>query len=149
VDVTAIARELVQECRVAAPDREAITTVADGLHCTADPRLFRFVLGNLISNAWKYAGKQPVTRIEIGRSERDGAPMLFVRDNGIGFDPADAARLFAPFERLRNAKGFPGTGIGLAIVHKIVERHGGRVEADSRPGEGATFYVALPGCTWA
>lgn len=144
VDVSALAADVVGELRAAQPQRDVAIKIAPALELTADPRLARVMLTNVLGNAWKYTGHQSSARIEVGRVVRNGVSSVFVRDNGIGFDPKDAARVFAPFERLRNAGEFSGSGIGLAIVHKIVERHGGRVEAESRPGEGATFYVTLP-----
>lgn len=147
LDVSVITQDIVTELRATTPGRDVSVTIEAGLTCTADPRLFRALLMNVLSNAWKYTSKEPYPRIEIGRGDRAGVPALFVRDNGIGFDPKDATKLFAPFERLKNALELPGTGIGLAIVHKIAQRHGGRVDAESRLGEGATFYVTLPDVT--
>jgi PAS domain S-box-containing protein len=147
VDVTALATEIVGDLRTSSPSRNVTVTIAPDLKAPADPRLFRALLTNLVQNAWKYTGQKPNAEIEIGRAVRAGSPALFVRDNGIGFDPKDAPRVFAPFERLKNAIELPGTGIGLSIVQKIAERHGARVEADSKLGEGATFYVTFPGLT--
>jgi len=149
VDVTAVAHDVLGELRASTPEREVAVTVAPGIACTADSRLFRVALSNLIGNAWKYTTRQSQPRVEIGVAERDGAPALFVRDNGIGFAPEEAVKLFAPFERGKNAAELPGTGIGLAIVQKIVERHGGTIGADAAVGSGATFYVTLPGCSWS
>ena len=123
-------------------------TIEPGLRVRVDADLFRSSLANLIGNAWKYAGQEAVTRIEIGRLVDGDERALFVRDNGIGFDMADAARLFVPFERLDNARTFAGTGVGLAIVQRTAERHGGRVDAHSRPGDGATFRLFLPAARW-
>jgi PAS domain S-box-containing protein len=141
IDVSAMCAEIVGELRGASPPREATITIAPALRCAADPALFRVVLTNLIGNAWKYTALRPATTLEIGIA--DGA--LAIRDNGIGFDMADHAHLFAPFERLPNAVDFAGTGIGLATVQRIVERHGGTVSATGALDEGATFRVTLPG----
>ncbi|HEY4176986.1 MAG TPA: ATP-binding protein [Kofleriaceae bacterium] len=139
LDVTALATELVAEQRTLHPDRTVAVTIAPGLRVTADPPLFRLALTNLISNAWKYTGKATAPTVDIGAA--DGR--LYVRDNGIGFDTDEAAKLFTPFTRLRGAAGFTGTGIGLATVSAIIQRHGGCVAADGKVGEGATFYVTL------
>jgi PAS domain S-box-containing protein len=144
VDLSALAAEIVAELRAAEPARPAEITIEPGLRCRGDLDLLRSALANLIGNAWKYAARAPVTRIAI---VRDGGALI-VRDNGIGFAMDDAARLFAPFERLDNARDFAGHGVGLAIVQRIALRHGGRVEAHSQPGEGATFRIALPAARW-
>jgi PAS domain S-box-containing protein len=111
----------------------------------ADVRLLRHVLGNLLDNAWKFSGRKPVRRIEVGQLPVDG-PLVtcFVRDEGAGFDPARMERLFSPFHRLHSDSEFEGTGIGLALVRKIIERHGGTVWAQAEPDAGATFYFTLP-----
>ena len=141
LDVSALCTEIVADLRGAPPQREAAVVIAPGIHCTADPALLRVALTNLLGNAWKYTSTRPAAAIEIATA--DGA--LVIRDNGIGFDMADYARLFAPFERLGNAKDFTGTGIGLATVRRIIERHGGRISATAALDQGATFSVTLPG----
>jgi light-regulated signal transduction histidine kinase (bacteriophytochrome) len=118
--------------------------IAPNLHASADPHLIRTVLENLLGNACKFASKRPVARVEFGAMEREGATVYFVRDNGAGFDMAYAQKLFSPFERLHGPSEFPGSGIGLATVQRIIQRHGGVVSAESRPNEGATFYFTLP-----
>jgi light-regulated signal transduction histidine kinase (bacteriophytochrome) len=103
----------------------------------------QIVLENLIGNAWKFTAAKSDGVIQFGASERDGVPTYFVRDNGAGFDMAYAGRLFTPFQRLHSNAEFPGTGIGLATVHRIIERHGGRVWAEGAVGQGATFFWTL------
>ena len=117
--------------------------IAPGLVAHADATLLRPVLENLLGNAWKFTGKQPSARIEFGATTRDGEPCFFVRDNGAGFDMAYAGKLFGAFQRLHRPADFPGTGIGLATVQRIIHRHGGRVWAESKVGHGATFYYTL------
>ena len=119
-------------------------TLEPGLEAEGDPRLLRVALENLFSNALKFTGRTPHTRIEFGVTHEDGAVAYFIRDNGAGFDMAYADRLFVPFQRLHNAADYPGTGVGLATVQRIVQRHGGKVWAQSALGKGATFYFTLP-----
>jgi PAS domain S-box-containing protein len=111
----------------------------------ADRSLLRQVVQNLLENALKYSRSQPVARLEIGSLEKDHQPVFFVKDNGVGFDMQFADRLFSPFQRLHNQDEFEGTGIGLAIVHRILQRHGGRIWAEAAPGQGAAFYFTLDG----
>ena len=145
VDLSAMARAVCEELAAAQPERAVTTVIEDGLDVMADPRLMRQVLENLLGNAWKFSSKQPAARVEFGaQAGRDGRVYL-VKDNGAGFDPAYADRLFGVFQRLHAMTDFPGTGVGLAIVDRIVKRHGGRVWAESAVGQGATFYFTLGG----
>jgi PAS domain S-box-containing protein len=125
-------------------ERVAEWNIQEGVRADVDPSLARVVIDNLIGNAWKFTSKVPVTRIAFGETERDGARAFFVRDNGAGFDMAYANKLFAPFQRLHTTREFEGTGIGLATVHRIVRRHGGRITAEGVVGAGATFCFSLP-----
>lgn len=140
IDVSAMALEIVADLRASSGQRAAVITIEPELRARADRALFRVVLSNLIGNAWKYTQKRPEAHIEIGAMPGG----IFVRDDGIGFDMTEQAELFEPFRRLTNASGFAGTGIGLATVHRILARHGGSVTAESKLGEGATFFVRLP-----
>jgi signal transduction histidine kinase len=118
--------------------------IAPGLVAHGDARLLQLVLENLLGNAVKFSSKRPVSRIEFGRTLRDGAAAFFVRDNGAGFDSVAAPKLFGAFQRFHTTAEFPGTGIGLATVQRIIHRHGGRIDAESSPDQGATFYFTLP-----
>jgi PAS domain S-box-containing protein len=130
--------------RCAAPDRQVSFTIQEGIFGQADHGLIRTVLQNLLENAWKFSSGQDETHIEFGSVPIAGADLCcYVRDNGVGFDPAYADRLFEPFQRLHSLGEFPGTGIGLASVRQIVQRHGGRIWAESAVGHGATFYFTL------
>jgi light-regulated signal transduction histidine kinase (bacteriophytochrome) len=115
-----------------------------GVQATGDAVLIETVLHNLIGNAWKYSSKREAARIEFGISEEGGRLAYFVRDNGAGFDMAHAGKLFGAFQRLHSPAEFPGTGIGLATVARVIHRHGGEVWAEAEPGKGATFFFTLP-----
>jgi signal transduction histidine kinase len=126
------------------PNREVRFKVEGGLTAFADPRLLQIVLENLLENSWKFTKFQPEARVFVGRVANDDTPTYFVRDNGAGFDPSFVQHLFQPFQRLHLERDYPGTGIGLAIVHRIIARHGGRVWAEGQEQQGATFYFTLP-----
>ena len=143
VDVSAMAAEIVEEMRASNPDRHVTVTILPELSVSGDVRLVRILLGNLISNAWKFTSKTENAVIEVGREGVDGESRLFVRDNGAGFDMINAHKLFGAFQRLHSQTEFPGMGIGLATVRRIVNRHGGRCWAEGAVGEGATFYFVL------
>ncbi|MDP2315842.1 MAG: PAS domain S-box protein [Pseudomonadota bacterium] len=141
VDVSAIGGAVLEELRQSAPDRDVKVHVEEGLTANGDPGLVRILLENLLGNAWKFTAKHPQANIELGGDPGNdgGARVFYVRDDGAGFDPLDASRLFQPFSRLHGTGEFEGTGIGLAIARKIVERHGGRIWAEGRVEGGATF----------
>ncbi|HYF42091.1 MAG TPA: ATP-binding protein, partial [Ramlibacter sp.] len=145
VDVSGLAREAVQELREADPQRSISVQVEPDLHAMGDARLLRVVVSNLLANAWKFTRNQPLAEIvvEAHADPESAQPVFCVRDNGDGFDPAQAHRLFLAFHRLHGPSEFPGVGIGLATVQRIVQRHGGRIWADARPGEGASFFFTL------
>ncbi|MCA0241021.1 MAG: hypothetical protein LCI02_09165 [Proteobacteria bacterium] len=147
VDLSQLAGFVIDDLRRATPERQVEVQIEPGLRSRGDPTLLRLVLENLLGNAWKYSGQNPRAKIEFGCSrDEEGARWVYaVRDNGAGFDMRVADRLFGLFQRLHSAKDFPGTGVGLASVRRIVQRHGGQVWAESEPGRGAVFYFTLPG----
>jgi signal transduction histidine kinase len=141
VDLSWLAREILQTLREGAPARLVEFRVADRMMVEGDPGLLRIVLENLLSNAWKFTAPKERTRIEFGSgADNEGRTQYFVRDNGAGFDPRYAARLFSPFQRLHPEAQFAGTGVGLAIVQRIIHRHGGRIWAESAVN---AFYFTL------
>lgn len=145
LDLSAMAREHLAHLQEGAPGRTVQARVQDGLQAWADPRLVDVLLQNLLHNAWKFTTPQFLTRIDVG-AQRDaqGQTVFHVRDNGVGFDMAQAERLFGVFQRLHGPTEFAGHGIGLATVKQVVERHGGRIWAESAPGAGACFFFTLP-----
>ena len=144
VDLSAEAAAVAGELRSRDPGRQVRFAIEDGIRVTADRSLVRTVVQNLLENAWKFTARRDGAVIEFARAApEDGMVCCYVRDNGAGFDPAYAGKLFQPFERLHDAAEFPGTGIGLASVARIIERHGGRIWADGAVGHGATFYFTL------
>jgi PAS domain S-box-containing protein len=144
VDMSAMAAEIAAELRLAGPERRITFKIAEGVKVFGDASLLRVMLGNIIGNAWKYTARKEAALIEFDMTENEGKPVYFVRDNGAGFDMANANGLFNPFHRLHNRDEFAGHGIGLATVHRIIQRHGGRVWAEAKPEEGATFFFTLP-----
>jgi light-regulated signal transduction histidine kinase (bacteriophytochrome) len=147
VDLSGLAREIMADLSAADPDRTVESVVPDDLTALGDRALLRMVLQNLLSNAWKYTAKVPIATIEVGRLDRSGEQTFFVRDDGAGFDTQYADKLFVAFQRLHPTAEFEGNGIGLAIVQRIVRRHGGKVCAESELGRGATFYFTVAAAT--
>ena len=141
VDLTAIANRQAALLRAAEPGRDVTFTIEPGLSATGDETLLERAMANLLENAVKFTRNAAAARIEVGRTP---AGQFFVRDNGAGFDMAHSKHLFGAFQRLHRASEFPGTGIGLAMVQRVILRHGGRIRGEARPGEGATFYFTLP-----
>ena len=162
VDISTLAARILAELAAGEPNRRVTWTVEPGMAVRGDERMIEVVLANLLGNAWKYTARQPVAKIEVGVMDQccDGVaapaqnantpilhhsntPVFFVRDNGAGFDMKHAARLFQPFQRLHREDEFPGIGIGLATVQRVVHRHGGTIRAAAAPGKGVTFYFSL------
>ncbi|MCL5958776.1 MAG: ATP-binding protein, partial [Chloroflexi bacterium] len=143
VDMSELAASILAELHKEQPERQVELTVAPNVIANGDPALLRIVLENLLGNAWKFTSKRPVTKIEFGVTPEDDKPVYHVKDNGAGFDMAYVERLFSAFQRLHKAEEFPGTGIGLATVQRIIHRHGGRVGAEGGVDGGATFFFTL------
>jgi two-component system NtrC family sensor kinase len=144
IDLSSIARVVAEELEKNDPDRQVILCIQDQLLAEADSRLMRVAFENLIGNAWKFTVKVSEPRIEVGANQTGEDTVFFVRDNGAGFDMQHAENLFRPFQRLHSESDFPGTGIGLATVHRIIDRHGGRIWAESAVGQGTSLYFTIP-----
>ena len=143
VNLSSLVEEIAAELKRTDPERTVHFVIEKGIQATADPRLLKIVLENLVGNAWKFTGKSAHASIEFGKMQIEGRNTCFIRDNGVGFDMQYAKKLFGAFQRLHTTSEFPGTGIGLATVQRIVHRHGGRVWATSAINNGATFYFTL------
>jgi len=144
VDVTALAESIVQDMRQKEPARNVEVVIQPNMAVHGDRRLVGDLFQNLIGNAWKFTSKTAQARIEIGQSSGGSLATLYIRDNGAGFDMTYEQKLFKPFQRLHGAADFDGSGVGLATVARIVDRHGGRIWAEGKPNEGAVFYFTLP-----
>jgi len=142
-DLSRLASSIAAGLREADPGRSIDVVIAEGLRASVDPNLMRVVLANLIENAWKFTSKTTNARIEFNAFKKDGKTVYFIRDNGAGFDQAYAEKMFLPFQRLHTEKEFEGTGIGLAIVERVIRRHGGSVWAEGEVGKGATVFFTL------
>lgn len=144
VDITAMSLRILDELARQDPKRKVDCVVEPGLTLEGDARMLEVAVGNLLSNAWKYTSRKEDAHIEVYGGESKGTRTICVKDNGTGFDPSQSSRLFKPFQRLHKEDEYPGIGIGLATVQRIVHRHGGRISADSEPGAGATFCMEFP-----
>jgi PAS domain S-box-containing protein len=145
VDLSAIVTDIFNILQTGNPNRKADVTIQKGIEVQADSRLLRIAIENLFQNAWKYTSKCEHPIIEFGITESQGKKVCYIRDNGVGFDQKYATKIFNPFQRLHSENDFPGTGIGLAIVKRIIEKHGGSIWATGEKGKGATIYFSLPG----
>jgi light-regulated signal transduction histidine kinase (bacteriophytochrome) len=143
VDLSALARTVAASLQHAEPQRQVEFVIAPGLSSNADPGLMRIALDNLFGNAWKFSARTESARIEFGLTAVEGGRAYFVRDTGAGFDPAFSRKLFEQFQRLHTDKEYEGSGVGLAIVARVIRRHGGRIWAEGAVGAGAAFYFTL------
>jgi PAS domain S-box-containing protein len=143
VDLSALAQEIASEILETQPDRSVRWEIDPGLQVTADAVLMRTVLNNLLQNAWKFTARNPDAIIRLGQTSGQNQVVYYVQDNGVGFEMEFADRLFRPFQRLHSGSQFEGTGVGLAIVARIIHRHGGKIWAEAAQGKGASFYFTL------
>jgi light-regulated signal transduction histidine kinase (bacteriophytochrome) len=143
IDLVEIFEQEIQELSSNEPERKVEFVAPKKLITRGDLKLVSILVQNILGNAWKYCTPKNITSIEIGKVEKDGREMIFIRDNGVGFDATKAEKIFMPFTRLHPEKEFQGSGIGLATVKRIVDRHGGSIQAESEPGKGATFCFSL------
>jgi PAS domain S-box-containing protein len=143
VDLSELATLIVNDLQSREPERKVKITIQAGLSTTGDERLLRVALENLLNNAWKFTGKTKDAHIQVGQMQQDDKEVFYIRDNGVGFDMAYAEKLFGAFQRLHTTDEFPGTGIGLAIVQRVITKHGGEIWVESEPNKGATFYFTL------
>jgi light-regulated signal transduction histidine kinase (bacteriophytochrome) len=145
VDLSSIARRVAAKLREAHPGRAVEFSIGQNLTARGDARLLEIVLTNLLDNAVKFTGTRPQAHIEFAESLREGKAAFYVRDNGVGFEMRHASTLFGAFQRLHKVSEFPGTGIGLATVKRVIHRHGGEVWSEAEVDRGATFGFTLPG----
>jgi signal transduction histidine kinase len=143
VDLGGVARSIMEELRSSSPERNVEFIAAERAEVIGDARLLRILMDNLLRNSWKYTSHHDRARIEFGMARENNRSAYFVKDDGSGFDPRSADRLFQPFQRLHSAAEFPGSGVGLATVQRIVRRHGGEVWATGEKEKGATFYFTI------
>lgn len=143
IDLSQLVRTILEDLRNQEPERQVAVSIAEGVRCNADHRLLRIALENILGNAWKFTRNTPEARIEFSVEHREEGTRYVIRDNGAGFNPDYGDRLFIPFRRLHSAAEFPGTGIGLSIVQRIIRRHGGRISARGAVGQGASFCFTL------
>jgi signal transduction histidine kinase len=144
VDLSALAQTVIDDLQRASPERRVSVHIQPGLTVQADGQLMHVALDNLLGNAWKFTAKVPDAHIEFGCEQGAESATFHVRDNGAGFNMSYVDKLFRPFSRLHKDSDFPGTGIGLATVQRVIDRHGGRVQAQGTPGGGATISFSLP-----
>jgi light-regulated signal transduction histidine kinase (bacteriophytochrome) len=144
VHLSALVQEVVDVLKNQNPDRAVELQIQSDLYAHADPGLMRILFDNLLGNAWKFTSRTADARIEFRSRMRGKDTVFFVKDNGAGFDMAHSGKLFQPFQRLHSAADFPGTGIGLATVRRVVDHHRGQVWAESAVGEGSTLFFTLP-----
>lgn len=145
LDLAELARAVAADLQAGQPDRTVQILIQEHMSCSGDRQLLHSALENLLGNAWKFTARRADARIEMGMTRQDDRSLFFVRDNGAGFDPSGTGKLFAAFQRLHSERDFPGTGIGLATVQRIIRNHGGDIWAEGQSDKGATFYFTLPG----
>src|ERR1044071_1286627 len=142
-NLSMLVQEVSRELKENEPGRQVTFVIEEGVIVEGDPKLLRIVVENLLGNSWKYTSKHSQARIEFGVVQQQGKPAYFIRDDGAGFDPSYASRLFGAFQRLHAEKDFPGTGVGLAPGRRVLQRHSGRIWAEGAVERGSTFYFTL------
>jgi len=145
VDLSTMVREILEKLQKDNSDRTVDVIIQEGVFVNGDPNLLNIALENLVGNAWKFTSREEKSQVEFGTTVKEGKTVYFIRDNGVGFDMTYVDKLFGAFQRLHTTLEFPGTGIGLATVQRIINRHGGQVWVEAKVGKGATFYFTLPG----
>jgi light-regulated signal transduction histidine kinase (bacteriophytochrome) len=143
VDMTKLVHEIAASLKTEHVDKKVNLTIEDDIHANGDKKLLQIAMRNLMDNAWKYTNNKPIAAIHFGVQQQDDSLIYFLKDNGAGFNMAYQDKLFKPFQRLHRQDEFPGSGIGLAIVQRIIQRHGGHIWAESKPDQGTTFYFTL------
>jgi len=143
INLSCMAKQIADNLLESEPERKAEIIIHSNLHANGDGRLIRLAMDNLLNNAWKYTSKKTLTKIEVGVKNGEDNPTFFIKDNGAGFCMSDIEKLFAPFSRLHSRNEFPGTGVGLATVKRIINRHGGDIWAEGETNKGATCYFTL------
>jgi light-regulated signal transduction histidine kinase (bacteriophytochrome) len=143
IDFTSLGQEMMKKLSASEPSRDIKKTIQKGMIVKGDKKLLEILLENLLGNAWKFTKNTKHPKIEFGEIKQENETIYFIRDNGAGFDMNYADKLFIPFQRLHSADEFPGTGVGLALASRIINRHGGRIWAEGHEGKGATFYFTL------
>jgi len=144
VELSALVKVCLKERQARNPHRQAETVIAPDLVVEGDTSLLRIAIDNLLGNAWKFTAGEEKARIEFGSTVYEGKEIYYIKDNGVGFDMKYVGKLFAPFQRLHDTKTYSGTGVGLSIVLRIINRHGGEIWAEGEEGKGACFYFTLP-----
>jgi light-regulated signal transduction histidine kinase (bacteriophytochrome) len=145
VDLSNMVRAISEKLQQNNADRTVDVIIQEGVFVNGDPDLLKIALENLVDNAWKFKSREAQPQVEFGTIVKEGKTACFIRDNGVGFNMAYVGKLFGAFQRLHTTLEFPGTGIGLATVQRIINRHGGQIRAEAEVGKGATFYFTLPG----
>jgi light-regulated signal transduction histidine kinase (bacteriophytochrome) len=143
INLSELVQSVVDELQNRDPERIVSVEITPGMQTRGDERLLRVAIENLLNNAWKFTGKMAQAKIRVSHTQTNDKETFFISDNGVGFDMAYANKLFGAFQRLHTTDEFPGTGIGLAIVQRVIQKHGGRIWAEAEKGKGATFYFTL------
>ncbi len=144
IDLSALCREIIDQLRAEQPERSVEFEIQDGISAWGDPGLIRIVIGNLLSNAWKYTSKTSIAKIRFSASRQNNSTVYKLQDNGVGFDMQYAGKLFEVFQRLHGKDDFEGTGVGLATVKRVIDRHNGSIWTEAKSGKGASFLFTLP-----